>query len=375
MIKSGFGNNFHLGTSLVNMYFKFWEPVNARRVFDEMPHRDVVAWNTMVSGYCLCGDLESGRRVFDQMGMFNEMPERDVVSWNAMIGGYIQNGKYSDAIEVFHEMQKVGGVVPDDVTLVSVLSACAHVGALDLGRWINRIVSWRGRRLNLYLGNALVDMYAKCGTMQEARRIFDAMQERDVITWSTMICGWGAHGDAEEAFRYYTKMIECGAKPNDVTFMGLLSACSHAGLVHKGIELFSTMMQEFRIVPKVGHYGCVVDLLSRAGRLDEAEDLINSMPIEPNVIVWGALLSGCRIHKDFRRGEWVAQRLLELDSEYTGSYVYIARAKASAGRQEDAANCWLRMQHKGIAKDPGYSRIEVHNTGHEFKERDDTSGV
>ena len=367
VIKSGFDNNIHLGTSLVDMYFKFREPASAGQVFDEMPLRDVVSWNTMVSGYCLCGDLESARRVFDQM------LERDVVSWNAMIGGYVQNGKYSDAIEVFHEMQKVGGVVPDDVTLVSVLSACAHVGALDFGRWIDRFVGWRGRGLNLYLGNALIDMYAKCGTMEEARRIFDGMRERDVISWSTMICGSGTHGDADEAFGYYSKMLECGVKPNEVTFMGLLSACSHAGLVDKGIELFSRMIQEYRIVPKVGHYGCVIDLLSRAGRLDEAEDLINSMPIEPNVIVWGALLGGCRIHKDFRRGERVAQHLLELDSEYTGSYVYIAGAKASVGRVDDAANCWLRMQHKGIIKDPGCSKIEVHNTVHEFKECDNTS--
>ena len=351
MIKSGFDKNIHLGTSLVDMYFKFRQPGNAGQVFDEMLLRDVVAWNAMVSGYCLCGDLASARRVF------GETPERDVVSWNAMIGGYVRNGKYSDAIDVFHEMQKVGGTMPNDVTLVSVLSACSHIGALDLGRRIDRLLDRRRRGPNLYLGNALVDMYAKCGTMEEARRIFDDMQERDVISWSTMISGSGVHGDAGEAFNYYFKMIESGVKPNDVTFMGLLSACSHAGFVDKGIDLFSKMVKEFRIVPQVGHYGCVVDLLSRAGRLDEAEGLIDSMPVEPNVIVWGALLGGCRIHRDFRRGERVARRLLELDSGYTGSYVYIAGAMASAGRRQDAADCWLRMQHEGTSKDAGCSRI------------------
>ncbi|KAL6344148.1 hypothetical protein AAG906_031862 [Vitis piasezkii] len=297
VIKSGFDNNIHLGTSLVDMYFKFREPASAGQVFDEMPLRDVVSWNTMVSGYCLCGDLESARRVLIKClrGMwFLERHDWRVRSEWEVFG--CDRG--------FHEMQKVGGVVPDDVTLVSVLSACAHVGALDFGRWIDRF----------------------CGTMEEARRIFDGMRERDVISWSTMICGSGTHGDADS------------------------------------IWLFSRMIQEYRIVPKVGHYGCVIDLLSRAGRLDEAEDLINLMPIEPNVIVWGALLGGCRIHKDFRRGNVCMQRLLELDSEYTGSYV------------DDAANCWLRMQHKGIIKDPGCSKIEVHNTVHEFKECDNASG-
>lgn len=355
VIKSGFGKNVHLKTSLVDMYFKFREAASAGQVFDEMPVRDVVSWNAMVSGYSVCGDLETARLVFDQM------PEKDVVSWNAMIGGCVQNGKHSDAIDVFLGMRTVGCVVPDDVTLVNVLSACGHVAALDLGRSIDRFVGQRGKELNLYLGNALIDMYAKCGTMEEARRIFDGMQERDVISWSTMICGWGAHGHADEAFGYYSKMLECGVKPNVITFIGLLSTCSHAGLVDKGIELFSKMIQEHRIVPNVGHYGCVIDLLSRAGRLDEAEDLINSMPMEPNVVVLGALLGGCRIHRDLRRGERVAQRLFDLDSEYTGGYVFIAGAKASVGRLDDAAQCWLRMQRKGIIKDPGCSRIEAHD--------------
>ncbi|KAF8412610.1 hypothetical protein HHK36_000579 [Tetracentron sinense] len=391
IIKGGFESNLFVQNSLADMYFKFGCPVVARQLFDEMPVRDLVSWNTLVSGYCLVGDIDSAKWFFDQMveknliswsamvtgyarsgnldaarQLFDDMPERNVVSWNAMIAGYAQNEKYSDAICLFREMQQVSGLGPNDVTLVSVLSACAHLGALDLGKWIDWFINRSGMELNLFLGNALADMYAKCGCIAEGRRVFDLMQERDVISWSIIISGLAMHGHAQEAFGFFYEMLECRVKPNEVTFMGLLSACTHAGMVDKGLKYFNLMSQEYGITPMVEHYGCVVDLLSRAGRLDEAEDLINSMPIKPNVIVWGALLGGCRIYKDIRRGERVVQRILELDSAHSGSYVYLANVYASMGRLDDAANCRLRMRDNGVMKTPGCSWIEVDNTVHEF---------
>ncbi|XP_010260649.1 PREDICTED: pentatricopeptide repeat-containing protein At5g48910-like [Nelumbo nucifera] len=389
--KAGFQSNLFVQNSLVDMYFKFGCPEVAQHLFDDMPLRDVVSWNTLVSGYSLGGDVESARRVFDQMVeknvvswsamitgyarigdldsarlLFDTMPERNVVCWNAMIAGYAQNERYADAINLFREMQQTGCLEPNSVTLVSILSSCAHLGALDLGKWIDRFICRGGVELNLFLGNALADMYAKCGCIAEARRVFDKMQERDVISWSIIITGLAMHGHAEEAFACFLEMVECGLKPNEITFMGLLSACTHAGLVDKGLKYFYLMDQEYGITPKVEHYGCVVDLLSRAGRLAEAEDLINSMPIKPNVVVWGALLGGCRIYKDNERGERVVKQILELESEHSGSYVYLANVYASIGRLDDAANCRLMMQKNGVTKTPGCSWIEVNNTVHEF---------
>ncbi|CBI20594.3 unnamed protein product, partial [Vitis vinifera] len=329
--KQGFESNLFVRNSLIDMYFKAGYLLLARHLFDEMFVRD-----------------------------------RNVVCWNAMIAGYAQNEKYSDAIEVFRMMQQFGGVVPNDVTLVSVLPACAHLGALDLGKWIDGFISRREMALGLFLGNALADMYAKCGCITEARRVFNKMEERDVISWSIIICGLAMYGHADEAFGCFYEMLDCGEKPNDVVFMGLLTACTHAGLVKKGLNCFNTMDKEYGVSPKVEHYGCVVDLLSRAGELDKAEDMISSMPMKPNVIIWGALLGGCRIYRDSGRGQRVVQHILELDSDHSGSYVYLANVYSSMGRLDDAAKCRLRMRENGVLKTPGCSWIEVDNTVHEF---------
>ncbi|PON71372.1 DYW domain containing protein [Trema orientale] len=383
--------NLFVRNSLVDLYFKVGCFGIAHKLFDEMPVRDVVSWNTLVSGFCLSGQVEKARIVFDGMverslvswstmisgyakvgdlkeawRLFEAMPERSVVSWNAMIAGYAQNEKYAEAVELFREMQQVGGLAPNHVTLVSVLSACAHLGALDLGKWIDRFIRRKGMELGLFLGNALADMYAKCGCITEARRVFDKMQERDVISWSIIITGLAMNGHADEAFERFDNMIEHGVIPNDITFMGLLTACTHVGLVEKGLNYFDMMDQTYGIIPKIEHYGCVVDLLSRAGRLDEAEKLINSMPVKPNVIVWGALLGGCRIYKDAERGERVVHRILELESDHSGSYVYLANIYASMGRLDDAAKCRLKMRDNGVMKMPGCSWIEVDNVVYEF---------
>ncbi|KAM0953293.1 putative tetratricopeptide-like helical domain superfamily, DYW domain-containing protein [Dioscorea sansibarensis] len=389
--KRGFDTNLFVRNSLVDMYFKFGLPTVARVLFDEMPLRDIVSWNTLVAGYCICGDVRAARRVFDQMEeknfvscstmiagyarcgdlvvareLFDGMPERNVVCWNAMIAGYSQNEKFSEAIELFRQMLRFGGVAPNDVSLVSVLSACANLGALDLGRWIDGFIKRRAMELTLFLGNALSDMYAKCGCIADARQVFDRMRERDVISWSIIISGLAMHGHADGAISAFNEMLEHEVKPNDITFMGVLSACTHAGLVDIGLEFFHLMKDEFEIVPKVEHYGCVVDLLSRAGRLDEAENLISSMEVAPNVIVWGALLGGCRIHKDIARGERVVCRILELDPDHSGSYVYLANVYASLGRLDDAANCRLKMRDNQVVKTPGCSWIEVNNRVWEF---------
>ncbi|KAK9092297.1 hypothetical protein Syun_027208 [Stephania yunnanensis] len=391
--KTGYQSNLYVRNSLVDMYFKFGRPGVAQGLFDEMAVRDIVSWNILLSGYAFYGgDVESAKTVFDGMvernfvswstmiagfarcgnldaarKLFDEMRERNVVCWNAMIAGYVQNERYSDAVNLFRQMQQNGGVTrPSDVTLVSVLSACAHLGALDLGKWVDRFITRTGMELNLFLGNALADMFVKCGCLVDAKRVFDKMVERDVVSWSIIISGSAMHGRAEEAFDHFLGMLESRVQPNEVTFMGLLSACTHSGLVEKGLKYFNVMEPQYGVAPTVEHYGCIVDLLSRAGRLSEAEDLINSMPMEPNVIVWGALLGGCRIYKDNERGLQVVERILELSSDHSGSYVYLGSVYASAGRLEDAAKCRLMMRENGVTKTPGCSWIEVDNMVHEF---------
>ncbi|KAF9590060.1 hypothetical protein IFM89_030372 [Coptis chinensis] len=389
--KLGHEENLFVKNSLIDMYFKFGFKNVGEKLFDEMSVRDVVSWNTLVSGFCLSGDVEKARCVFDHMvekslvtwsamitgytrkgevsaarELFDRMSERNVVCWNAMIAGYAQNEKYSDAIDLFRQMLRVSGCGPNDVTFVNVLSACAHLGALDLGKWIDRYIRRSGMELNLFLGNALADMFAKCGCLKDARRVFNEMHDRDVITWSILISGLAMHGHAGEAFGYFYEMLKCGIKPNDITFMGVLSACTHAGLVDEGLKYFNQIDKVYGISSTVEHYGCVVDLLSRAGRLKEAEDLINSMPMKPNVIVWGALLGGCRTYKDIERGERVVQHILELDSGHSGSYVYLSNVYASMGRLEDAASCRLKMRKNGVMKTPGGSWIEIGHIVHEF---------
>ncbi|XP_020577712.1 pentatricopeptide repeat-containing protein At1g08070, chloroplastic-like [Phalaenopsis equestris] len=392
IISHGISSNIFVANSLVDMYFKFGRLDDARKLFDDMPVKDVVSWNTIISGYSSHGDVNGARQLFDRMSektsvtwsamiaghsragdvraaryLFDEAPQKNTVCWNAMISGYAQNERFSDCLKLFRSMLlKSSGVQPNAATLVSVLSACAHLGALDSGQWIHKYIDRKHIDLSLFLGNSLADMYAKCGCIQDARKVFDQMREKDVISWSIIISGLAMFGHSDEAMSTFHEMLQRGIEPNEITFMGILSACTHSGLVDAGLEYFRLMRKEFVISPKVEHYGCMVDLLSRAGRLQEAENLIASMEVEPNVIVWGALLGGCRIHGDIERGEAVVCRILELDPEHSGSYVYLATVYASMGRLEEAAQCRLKMREQRVSKTPGCSWIEVDHSVHEF---------
>ncbi|KAI0509861.1 hypothetical protein KFK09_010458 [Dendrobium nobile] len=392
IISQGIGSNLFVANSLVDMYFKFGRVKDARKLFDEMTIKDVVSLNTVISGCSSYGDVKGARQLFDRMSerslvtwsamiaghakagdtgaarnLFDEMPQRNVVCWNAMISGYAQNEKFSDCLKLFRAMLlQSSSVQPNAATLVSVLSACAHLGALDLGKWIHRYIDRKCIELSLFLGNALADMYAKCGCIEEARKVFDGMREKDVISWSIIISGLAMFGHSDEATSAFHEMLQRGIVPNEITFMGILSACTHSGSVDAGLEYFRLMREEFFVSPKVEHYGCMVDLLSRAGRLQEAESMIASMEVQPNVIVWGALLGGCRTYGDIERGEVVVRQILELDSEHSGSYVYLATVYASMGRLEEAAQCRLKMRKQKVTKTPGCSWIEVDYSVHEF---------
>ncbi|KAF8412883.1 hypothetical protein HHK36_000855 [Tetracentron sinense] len=360
MEKKNVNCSLNLLNSLVDMYVKCGCLATARKIFDKMEFRDAFSWTSMINGYAKNGELAFARHLFD------EMPERNVVSWNAMIAGYSQNNQPREALELFHDMEEAH-VVPIEATLVCVLSACAQLGCLDLGRWIHHYYIKQKRiQLSVILANAFIDMYAKCGSIDDAVNLFDQMIEKDLVSWNSMIVGYAVHGCAEQAVSLFEQMKSVGLGPDDITFVGVLSACSHGGLVIQGQEYFKNMRRVFNVEPKVEHYACMIDLLGRVGLLEEASDLIKRMPMEPDEAVWGALLNGCRMHGNVELGKLVADKLLHLDPKDSGIYALLANTCATRRRWEDVRMVRSMMRTRGIKKTPGCSSIEVEGESHEF---------
>ncbi|XP_031476304.1 pentatricopeptide repeat-containing protein At2g02980, chloroplastic-like [Nymphaea colorata] len=326
---------------------------------------DVFAQTSLVSFYANNGDLEAARIVFDKM------PNRNTVSWTAMITGYVQQQRFNEGLALFHEML-VSGIEPNEFTLVNVLSACAHLGGLELGRWVHEYIGRNEICINQAIGTALIDMYMKCGCIQEAADVFKDMSDRSVFTWNSMIGGLAMHGHGDEALDLFWKMQECDVIPDNVTFVGVLSACNHAGLVEKGKELFHSMNHKYGVVPNIKHYGCLVDLLGRAGHVDEAYEIAKGIPLAPSGILWGSLLNACYIHKRVSLAEGVMEKLMELDPYNGGNYVLMSNIYAAAGMWEDAAKVRKFMKDRGIQKTPGCSSIEVDNMVHDFMVGDGT---
>eukprot|EP01018_Ginkgo_biloba_P013153 Gb_16986 [translate_table: standard] len=324
---------------------------------------NVFVQSALVGMYAKCGSLEKARHVFDKMH------QRNVVSWTAMLSGYVQNGQSVEALKVFQQMQ-LAGVKPDLNTFASVFTACANLGALEQGMEIHEDIIKSGFVFDVFVENALVDMYAKCGSIDKARDVFDKMRQRSVISWTAMIAGYAMHGCGKEALKLFEQMQISGIKPNHITIVCVLSACCHAGLVNEGRQLFQCMTQNYDIPPATKHYACMVDLLGRAGHLDEARDFINKMPIEPDAFVWSCLLGACRVHNNIELGEFVAERLFELDPKNAAPYVLLSNIYAAAGRWNDSEKVWKLMKGRGVTKMPGCSWIEVNKQVHAFLARD-----
>ncbi|KAG2695331.1 hypothetical protein I3760_07G008900 [Carya illinoinensis] len=426
----GMGGDILVFTSLVDMYSKMGYVEIARWVFDSMPTRNLVSWNAMMSGFvqnglvreavdlfrrlvysgggfdsgtmvCLLkgcaqtADLGGGKVLHGCMyrkglssnlilstaivdlyskcsalkqasNVFDRMKHRNVVTWTAMLVGLAQNGHAEDTLNLFSQMQEEG-VAANSVTLVSLIHSCAHLGSLKKGRSVHSHLIRNGFAFDVVNVTALIDMYAKCGKINSAERVFGSgLVSRDVILWNSMITGYGMHGQGHQAVGVYQKMIEQGLKPNQTTFVALLTACSHSGLVEDGIILFHKMERDHNIRPTEKHYACFVDLLSRAGRIEEAKALVRKMPFQPGSAVLEALLSGCRTHRNIDIGIQTADRLLHLDSMNPGIYVVLSNIYAEA-RRWDAVN-YIRglMRSRGLKKTPGYSSIEVGNQVYTF---------
>ncbi|XP_057504673.1 pentatricopeptide repeat-containing protein At2g20540-like [Actinidia eriantha] len=363
--KFGLKSNTVVENSLLHMYVRCDNLSDAHMVFDEMTHRDVISWNGIITGHIRMGQLRKARV------MFEEMPEKTIVSWTAMISGYTRIGCNAEALDVFRRMQ-MEGVKPDWVSLIAVFPACTQLGSLEIGKWIHFYADRNGFLEKACVCNALIEMYAKCGSINQARQVFDQMPERDVISWSTMIGGLANHGKAREAIELFEEMERAKVEPNEITFVGLLSACAHAGFADKGLKYFDSMRKIYNIEPGIEHYGCLVDLLSRTGRFVRALELVKNMPMKPDSAIWGSLLSSCRTHSNLEVAVIAMERLLELEPDDTGNYVLLSNIYANLGRWDGVSRMRKLIRSKSMKKTPGCSLIEVNNVVQEFLSGDDS---
>ncbi|XP_006653550.1 pentatricopeptide repeat-containing protein At4g38010-like [Oryza brachyantha] len=424
--KAGFLGRIPVQNALVMLYGACGQPGDARRVFDEMTERDVVSWtallsvftrggmfaealevlremdvtpnegtlastlvacgrlgmahagkavhgwyvkrekelspivgNALLDMYVKCEKLDLARRVFDML------LARDIVSWTVMISGSVQCKRSSEALELFNAMQ-TSGVKPDKVVLSTVLSACASLGALESGRWVHEYIERKGIEWDVHVGTSVVDMYVKCGCLDTAVSIFQKMPLKNVSSWNALINGFALHGRGREALDCFDRMVASGLHPNEVTFITVLGACCHSGLVQKGRQLFELMTKSYKLSVWEEHYGCMVDLLGRAGLIQEAYDVIKAMPMRPSVLTWGALLSACQAHGWIDFSQQILTRVHELEPSGNGVYVLLSNVYAVSDRWADVRKVRGFMNEKGMQKEPGSSVIEVNGKTCEF---------
>ncbi|XP_030532483.1 pentatricopeptide repeat-containing protein At3g62890 [Rhodamnia argentea] len=356
-------------TCLINMYSSCGDSALARQVFDDIAEPDLPSWNSIINACLKVGRSDTARALFDVM------PERNVISWSCLINGYVRCGEFKEALALFREMQLVEGALvrPNEFTMSGVLSACGQLGALEHGEWVHAYIDKCGIEIDVVLGTCLIDMYAKCGSIERARLVFGNLgPNKDVMAWSAMISGLAMHGHAGECLSLFLDMRQQGLKPNSVTFLGILCACVHGGLVSRGKEFFREMSEEHGITPIIQHYGCLVDLFGRAGLLKEAWTVVKSMPMEPDVLIWGALLSGSRTHGDIETCEIALRKLIQLDPGNSGAYVLLSNVYAKLGRWNEVRQVRNLMEAKGIYKVPGCSLVELDGVLHEFFVGDDS---
>ncbi|KAL3634800.1 hypothetical protein CASFOL_021854 [Castilleja foliolosa] len=443
IIKSGAEHDVMVGTSLLGMYAKCRDTTSARKLFDNMPHRNAVSWNAMIGGYMRNGetqlasslfgsapektsvtwnemidgysrngDIPMARETFDRMpenlknvvtwtimvngyatngnmeaadelfkgmgktnfyvfsvmitgyfkkgdfkkarGIFDRMGSRNLVNWNSLISGYAQNGMCEEVFEAFKRM-RAEGFDPDEVTVTSVLSACAQLGMLDIGKEIHDIIRNNRIKQNEFVLNGLIDMYAKCGDLENAYLVFESMPVKNTASWNSLIMGFAIHGRFRESIVIFEKMEGSGVNLDSVTFLSFLSACAHGGLVDMGLESFSKMVDKYRIEPNIKHYGCLVDMLGRAGKLEDAFNVVKSMPMGPNDTVLGAMLGACRIHSDPVMAENVIKFVGKLDSHY----VLLSNIYAESEKWEMAEGARVVFSARGTEKTPGCSALMV----------------
>ncbi|GAB4835220.1 hypothetical protein Ancab_000129 [Ancistrocladus abbreviatus] len=315
--------------------------------------------------YMKCGDETTGRYLFDRC------VKRDQISWNSLIASYMINDQPLEAILLFRQM--ISEIEPSSVTVISVLGFCTHVSCLPFGQSLHAYTLRREFFVDdskMSLANALISMYARCGSMQNAEKIFKTMGKREIISWNALVSGYGLNGQVYDALRAFKQMLEDDIRPNGITFLSLLSCCSHSGMIDIGVQLFEAMTHDLNIAPTLFHYGCMVDLFGRAGCIDEAREIIDSMPFEPDASVWRALLTACRLHSEVNLAKFIFEKLVEIEPLNPGNYILLSNVYATAGLWSEVRDLRTLLKEKGLRKHPGISRIFVRSEVHCFLAED-----
>ncbi|WZZ74329.1 pentatricopeptide repeat-containing protein At3g29230 [Brassica napus] len=376
--------------SMLSGLVKAGELRDARKLFDEIPQRDLISWNTMLDGYARCRDMSEAFELFKVMPerstvswstlvmgyskagdmemariMFDNMPVKNVVTWTIIIAGYAEKGLVKEADELVDEMVNAG-LRFDAAAAISILAACAESGLISLGMRVHSMIRMSNLSSNAHVLNALLDMYAKCGSIEKAFDVFNNMPKKDLVSWNTMLQGLGVHGHGKEALEIFSRMGKEGVRPDKVTFIAVLCSCNHAGLVDEGIDYFYSMEKGYGLVPEIEHYGCLVDLLGRGGRLKEAIKVVQTMPMEPNVVIFGALLGACRMHNEVDIAKEVLDRLVRLDPSDPGNYSLLSNIYAAAEDWKGVANIRSKMKSMGVEKPSGASSVRLEDGIHEF---------
>ncbi|KAL0712813.1 hypothetical protein Bca4012_019791 [Brassica carinata] len=426
IVKTGFDVDMHLRTALMTMYLKCGEEEASFRVLEMIPEKDVVCWTVMISGLVRLGIAEKAMDVFSdilhsgtelsseaiasvvatcaQLGsfdlgasvhgyvlrqgykldtlalnslitmyakcgrldkslaLFEQMNERDLVSWNAIISGHAQNGDLTSALLLFKEMKFKTAHGVDSLTAVSLLQACSSAGALRIGRLIHCVVIRSYIRTCTLVDTALVDMYLKCGYLEVAKRCFDSISRKDSVSWGTLIAGYGFHGKGETAMEIYSEFLGSGMEPNHLIFLAVLSSCSHNGMVKDGLEIFTSMVRDFGVEPNREHLACVVDLLCRAKRVEEAFKFYKENFTKPSIDVLGIILDACRVNGETEVEDVVCRDMIELKPVDAGHYVRLAHSFATMKRWDDVSESWKQMKSLGLKKLPGWSKIEMNGS-------------
>ncbi|XP_020520637.1 pentatricopeptide repeat-containing protein At3g53360, mitochondrial isoform X1 [Amborella trichopoda] len=432
-LKYGFGVNAFVGCSLSSLYAKCGSLGCAEKVFYQIRNPDLASWNAMLVGYAQGGGINEAIMFFSQMrhhGMrpdeisvrcllggcmdamalfqgqqihtfiikmnfskdisvcntlltmytncsslsgaslvFESMILRDLVSWNAMIAAYLKHDHGPEVLRLLRLLHSAG-MKPDQFTMGSGIGACADLAALEPGNQIHGYVNKIGLGSDLSISNALIDLYSKCGSLEDAHKVFTWMSDPDVVSWSSLVVGYAQYGYGEEALHLFSKMQDLGIKPNHITLVGVLSACSRIGLIDVGAHVFRNMERDHGIVPTREHYACMVDLFGRAGHLKEAEDFISRMPFEPDPIVWKTLLAACRTHGNLELGKRAAENILNLDPSNSSAFVLLSNMYARSNSWEEVARLRKLMKSRGVRKDPGLSWIKVKDKVHVFVSED-----
>ncbi|KAL0324033.1 UNVERIFIED_CONTAM: putative pentatricopeptide repeat-containing protein [Sesamum calycinum] len=356
-VKRGLLNDPFVRTSFLSLYSHIGDIRSAHKMFDEIPQPCIVSYNAMLDSFAKSGDMDSA------ISIFVRMPKRDVYSWTSVINGYGRNDCFREAISLFMEMMVDEDVIygflrPNEATFVSVLSSCANLDdkfAMYNGKQIHGYMVRSQKELSTFTGTALIAFYGKMGCLSYAFNVFNTMAVKKVCTWNAMICSLASNGRESQALDMFEMMKTSALCPNEVTFVGVLSACARKKLVDLGLELFQSMSRDFAIMPRMEHYGCIVDLLGRAGLLKEAYEFVASMPFEADASVLGALLGACRVHGDVDLGNEVGRRLLEMQPDHCGRYVLLSSIYAGAEIWDHAAALRKAMAHAGIQKVPAFS--------------------